>query len=564
MDLDDESEGAMPWGQFNEHFKYEKEKDEKNFLARCVRCPVIAKPISCTKTSSSNLKTHLARKHEFTKEQLEALNVKPGGAAKKRKSTDPPTDFFAKRRITQEDVNQVTDQLVINETLPHRIVESPYFKKAVLLGCPTTLTVTGRKTFRKRLDGYYKEMHENVTKAMDSVEYVATTADGWTKHSRSFLGVTAHWINPDTMEREGAALALTRLKGSHTHERLAQAMCKVTQNYNLPTSKITRCSTDSASNFKKAFRVFAANAHTRGGDPDADANANATEEAEEDDLDTDGHPELSDEEPDDDDGCDPVSLDNALSLADLEDVVLPPHQRCGAHIINLIATKDVEAALDINVAYKRVHVSTTAKLKEWWRRQGRSDLVAEIIKSGLGVKLEVPGETRWNSEFDAKKQIVRLIEEKGEETFNAVLEKAGLSKLLASELRYIREYVHVMHPVALALDIIQRDINMYAGYLLPTVLSMESQLQKRRTMEGKSLKSCDVLLRTLISAIRTPSRFEQYLDDQELRLATVLLPQFKLDWEKDPLKREDLKTALIEEARKVVLPPEVTPLSLSP
>lgn len=92
---------------------------------------------------------------------------------------------------------------------------------------------------------------------------------------------------------------------------------------------------------------------------------------------------------------------------DSDEVELPSHQRCASHIINLMATTDARAVLqgEGHAAYKKIQDSTTAKLREWWRKQNRSDLVAEAIKAGLGVKLEVPGETRWNSEFDAKLQV---------------------------------------------------------------------------------------------------------------------------------------------------------------
>ncbi|KAK3917555.1 Zinc finger BED domain-containing protein DAYSLEEPER [Frankliniella fusca] len=369
--VDDADEQGMPWGQFNPYFQYVKSKDANNFIAKCKQCPTTSKLISVHKTSSSNLKNHLKHVHNFDEKKLAALKVKPPtptAKATKRKSEDASQDFFAKKRTTQEDVHRVTDELVINETLSHRIVESPYFRQAVLLGCPSTLKVSCRKTFRKRLDGYRDEMHRNVSKAMDGVEFVATTADGWSKHGRGFLGVTSHWIDPVTIERDSAALALRRLLGRHTHELLARGLCKVTESYGLPTTKITRCSTDSASNFRKAFKMFSAPQNGEGGAEPDEPDVEHMEGEEE----HDGHGDSSDEDEDTDDGgVAPVSMENALILADLEGITLPQHQRCGAHIINLIATVDTAEAFKINAAFKKVSESTTKKLKYWWRRQGR-------------------------------------------------------------------------------------------------------------------------------------------------------------------------------------------------
>lgn len=98
-------------------------------------------------------------------------------------------------------------------------------------------------------------MKKNLIEKLKSVQYVATTADGWSKFRRGFLGMTVTWLDPDTMERQRAALALTRLKGRHTHERLASEMHQVNEDYGI-TKKTTKCTTDSAANFRKAFRVF--------------------------------------------------------------------------------------------------------------------------------------------------------------------------------------------------------------------------------------------------------------------------------------------------------------------
>lgn len=62
-----------------------------------------------------------------------------------------------------------------------------------------------------------------------------------------------------------------------------------------------------------------------------------------------------------------------------------------------------------------------------------------------------------------------------------------------------------------------------------------------------------MLARTLLSSIREPRRFEQYLAQQDLQLAAVLIPHFKLSWQKDPELREKLKRDLIAEASFVTL-----------
>ncbi|KAE8741575.1 hypothetical protein FOCC_FOCC012912 [Frankliniella occidentalis] len=438
------------------------------------------------------------------------MNTTATKKPEKRKAGDQPSDsdFFAKRRVTQADVDRVVDRFVIHEGLPHRIVDSPYFREAVLLGCPSTVRVTARKAFKIRLAKHSEQMETNLKSKFENVSYFSTAADGWSKHRRGFLGMTASWLNTDTMERESAALALERLKGRHTHEKLASAISKVHQHFGI-TQKVTKTTTDSASNFRKAFKMFGG-----GGEQSDSSSAGPILDDDEDDPEVAvADEDVDGEESDNDDDCDPISLDEALDFHDNDGdgVVLPPHQRCASHILNLLATVDVKAALETNVAYKTIHNSTSEKLR-----------------------------------------IISLIDA-GEDTFNSTLDKAGLTRLSRSEVRYLREYVWVMQPVAAALDILQREKDMYIGYLIPTVLRLGAQLTARCEMNGKRLQHCDVLARTLLSALREPRRFKQYLDQRDLQLAAVLLPQFKLSWERDPEKRQKLRQDLIEEASSVTL-----------
>ena len=151
---------------------------------------------------------------------------------------------------------------------------------------------------------------------------------------------------------------------------------------------------------------------------------------------------------------------------------------------------------------------------------------------------------------------MKLIDDEPEK-LNRVLDAAGLPKLLVSEKEFLREYVYVMEPVAVALDILQRDKEMYLGYLIPTILSIERNLTARRRKDGRDLKYCDVLCRTLISAVRSSRRFEAMLEDRELSIAAFLIPCFKLDWVSSAEKKEEIKTAVLQEMKKVQMPGDV-------
>ena len=77
------------------------------------------------------------------------------------------------------------------------------------------------------------DMKKNLKAVLHEIDYVATTTDCWTVFRQSFIGVTAHWINPDTLERCSAASACTQLKGSCTFSAIAGALNNMHSEYNI-------------------------------------------------------------------------------------------------------------------------------------------------------------------------------------------------------------------------------------------------------------------------------------------------------------------------------------------
>lgn len=78
----------------------------------------------------------------------------------------------------------------------------------------------------------------------------------WSSKKRSFLGVTAHWINVNSLKRQSAVLACRRFQGTHNFDRIAEMLCDIHSEFDLDSSKVLATVTDNASNFAKAFRLF--------------------------------------------------------------------------------------------------------------------------------------------------------------------------------------------------------------------------------------------------------------------------------------------------------------------
>lgn len=56
---------------------------------------------------------------------------------------------------------------------------------------------------------------------------MGTTADCWSANKKGYLGMTVHWLDPNTRVRKMAVLACERIMGSHTYDVLAQVMANI-------------------------------------------------------------------------------------------------------------------------------------------------------------------------------------------------------------------------------------------------------------------------------------------------------------------------------------------------
>lgn len=81
-----------------------------------------------------------------------------------------------------------------------------------------------------------------------------------------------------------------------------------------------------------------------------------------------------------------------------------------------------------------------------------------------------------------------------------------------------------MKPVATALDILQGEKNCYLGILLPTLISLRNKVNQVKDQ----VRYATPLMKAVLDGIE--SRFGPWFDDENLMLATVTLPQFRLRW----------------------------------
>ena len=292
-------------------------------------------------------------------------------------------------RVTQSHFETLVLKFVTDTLSPLSVVEQPSFKE-LLVTLQPTVEMPSRYKVTTRLVKTKEQVMARVKDAMGQAEWVATTTDCWSVHHRSFLGITAHWLDGETMKRECAALACRRLLGSHNYLLLGKEICKVHDQFNI-TEKVVATTTDNGSNFVKAFSVFGP----------------------------------SDDENEENAGT--VSMSDAFDAGLIDEPDLPPHHRCAAHTLNLIATTDAECA-EFNSAYKKLSRSTFTKCQALWNKCGRTTIANEIVSEEAGLQLVRPCATRWNSIFDSVARLNRIRREKGNSAISNICHSLDLPR----------------------------------------------------------------------------------------------------------------------------------------
>lgn len=447
--------------------KSSSKANSNSWLYTCQLCPGNKVDISTNSKSRNNLRKHLSRKHfaaieEFDKHCTEKdrrirccskaeesdpdCQVTAASTSSMLKQPGLP-EWLGKKKLTQSQLDTAIINYLANAVLPFSHVEGEAFRAFVDTLSPGVRSmVKTRKPYKTKATSLMAEVKASLIKDMKIAKRVCVTADHWTSYRRGYIGVTAHWFNTKH-SRTHACLALRRVKGSVTHDVIGDVLQTIFEEYGI-ASKITHCVTDSGSNFIKAFRVYA--------------------ETESEEVD------VENEECEIEINASPISITSILAdAADSDDsttIQLPSHLKCAAHRFNLIGAKDAESAL-VNPVCKRVYRSVMGKLQKVWNKQNMSALAADKIKESLGCLFVIPNDTRWNSRYDATQKVVSILENHSAE-MSALFAHLQLRAITDEEAQFLKEFVKVMQPLALGLDVIQGQNFASAGYLIPTIRFM--------------------------------------------------------------------------------------------
>ncbi|XP_049269636.1 uncharacterized protein LOC125757711 [Rhipicephalus sanguineus] len=185
-----DTEQTLPWPSYREYFSVLK-TTAANIT---VLCSICRKEYSTSKTSSSNLRKHLEKKHPVALKEFDS---------KKRKAEHGPTvgekrhaggSSTQTRRhclaatsrpkaLSQSRIDRLIVNFVVADMQCFSVVENEQFRSLINAMQPSA-TVLNRKSLVNQIDILYREQKASLIATLEKVSTVCCTADCWTASNR--------------------------------------------------------------------------------------------------------------------------------------------------------------------------------------------------------------------------------------------------------------------------------------------------------------------------------------------------------------------------------------------
>ncbi|XP_042079841.1 E3 SUMO-protein ligase ZBED1-like [Haplochromis burtoni] len=231
------------------------------FFCRTCKRAVMAKGGNTT-----NIFYHLKQKHflEYKKaiKAREELCASTSEVVRPKKMTQQTIDVALNRCTPYDKSNklwgEITDAVthcLARDMMPIQSVEREGFKKMLETFDPR-YKLPAKKYFSKvALPALYEEIRTEVSNALSSVEFFASTTDTWSSRtSDPYMSLTIHYVDKD-WQLQNKCLETSFFPEDHTGETIARVLKEFLSSWNLQEEKQVCVTTDNEANIVKAVAL---------------------------------------------------------------------------------------------------------------------------------------------------------------------------------------------------------------------------------------------------------------------------------------------------------------------
>ncbi|XP_055836671.1 uncharacterized protein LOC129905262 [Episyrphus balteatus] len=357
----------------------------------------------------------------------------------------------------------------------------------------------------KQIEEKFMWMRDKIIALLENIDFICITIDLWSSSSKShyYLAVICHWIDAIDFKRKSVAIACKRFDKFENQTCTDVILEQILNDYHLPLNKITSKVTKNCYNFSQIFK-----------------NLNISTKAKSD------------------------AIDENHSL-----LFQTKHLICYTKTLSLIATIDIPNVIDSSSSLKLLNESTLKKVFAFLSVAQFFPKVSPMLKN-----LKKPDVTKWNSIYNSISFVLKLEEKL---SFVKLFSMVHMEPFTDEEVKYLREYVKCLNPLAIAFERLQCEQGTYHGFVLPTLLEMRKKCEK--LLESNDITLCQPILKTIL--INSMKRFEEYFKPSQkselVTIASLSHPFFKEKWVSaiDELERKNVRKHFVEvvktEASKV-------------
>ena len=96
-----------------------------------------------------------------------------------------------KPKFEQKKARKLWMNVFIKGIVPNQLTDAPEMREFLAYASPD-FKVPSRRTLTRDINKLGDETKVRLESLLDTISYVSTTADSWSSHNRSFLGMTVH------------------------------------------------------------------------------------------------------------------------------------------------------------------------------------------------------------------------------------------------------------------------------------------------------------------------------------------------------------------------------------